>query len=162
CRFVGRGGWGEVWKAEMPSGRTLALKFLPCDSTLAASQEVRSLQAIRQLRHPHLLAIDQVWCWQGYIVMAMDLAEGSLQDLLGVAQADLGLPLSPDPACDFLAQAASALDFLNTRQHTRGGQRVAIRHCDVKPSNMLLFGDTLKVADFSLATPTTSPLWYNR
>src|SRR5207302_3208300 len=51
---------------------------------------------------------------------------------------------------------------LNARQHVLGGQRVAIRHCDIKPSNLLLQGQTLKVADFSLATLTSSEMWYHR
>src|SRR5262249_5679843 len=54
------------------------------------------------------------------------------------------------------------LDFLNARQHYVDGRRVALRHCDVKPSNLLLFGDTAKLADFSVATQSTSQLWYHR
>jgi serine/threonine-protein kinase len=42
------------------------------------------------------------------------------------------------------------------------GQRVAFRHCDVKPSNILVQGGTVKLADFSLAVQTTSPMWYHR
>src|SRR5437764_1034800 len=54
CRlsqFLGRGAWGEVWKAAMPDGPEAALKFLPCESTAATTQELRALQGIRQLRH---------------------------------------------------------------------------------------------------------------
>jgi serine/threonine protein kinase len=61
-QFLGRGTWGEVWKATEPSGRQIALKFLCCESTQAASQEIRALQAVRHLRHPNLIRIEQVWC----------------------------------------------------------------------------------------------------
>jgi serine/threonine protein kinase len=40
------------------------------------------------------------------------------------------------------------------------GRRVAVRHCDVKPSNLLIRGKSIKLADFSLAVQTTSPSWY--
>jgi serine/threonine protein kinase, bacterial len=161
-RFLGRGGWGEVWRATRPDGPDLALKFLPCDSQLAAAQEVRGLQAIRHLRHPHLIHIEQIWCCAGHIVIAMELAEGSLLDLLGVYDSEFGTGILPDHLCHFLTQTAAALDFLNTRQHNVNGQRVAVRHCDVKPSNVLLVGGVVKLSDFSLATQTTSPMLSHR
>ena len=41
---------------------------------------------------------------------------------------------------------------MNTRQHLLSGRRVAIRHCDVKPSNLLMRPDgQLVLMDFGLA-----------
>ncbi len=161
-RFLGRGSWGEVWKATRADGRPLALKFITCDRTQPASQEIRGLQAIRNLRHPNLIRIEQIWCHLGYVIVGMELAEGSLLDLLEVYRAEFGVPIVADHVCHYLAQIAAALDFLNTRQHNVDGNRVAIRHCDVKPSNMLLLGETAKLADFGVATQSTSPFWYHR
>jgi len=64
--------------------------------------------------------------------------------------------LPADQVCAYLTQVAEALDFLNTRQHQIEGQRVAIQHGDVKPNNMLLFGDTVRLSDFGLASRTCS------
>jgi serine/threonine protein kinase len=161
-QFLGRGGWGEVWKTERQDKSQCALKFLPSDSQLAASQEIRGLQAIRQLSHPNLLKIEQVWSGQGHLVIVMELADGNLLDLLDVYLAEFDAPITPDHLCYFLTQAATALDFLNTRQHHVDGQRVAFRHCDVKPSNLLVQGRTVKLSDFSLALQTTAPMWYHR
>src|SRR5262249_4025516 len=55
-------------------------------------------------------------------------------------------------------RAAEALDFLNARRHHVGGRRVGIQHCDVKPGNLLLFGDTVKLTDFGLTTVLESSL----
>ena len=151
--YLGRGGWGEVWKATRPEGPALALKFLPCDSQLLAAQEIRGLQAIRQLQHHNLIHIDRVWCFSGHIVIAMELAEGSLLDLLGVYGSEFGTGIIPDHLCHFLTQAAVALDFLNTRQHNLNGQRVAVRHCDVKPSNVLLVAGVVKLRSISSESP---------
>jgi serine/threonine protein kinase len=160
--LLGSGGWGEVWKARRPDGTRLALKFLPCDSQAAAAQEVRALQAVRQLKHPNLIHFEHVWCCEGCVVVGMELAEGSLLDLLEISIEEFHSPLTPDKACFFLSQAALALDFLNKRQHLIDGQRVAFRHCDVKPSNILLKAGQVKVADFSLAVRTSSRLWYHK
>src|SRR5438105_7515343 len=76
CRlrqFRGAGGFGEVWEAEVAGGKPIALKFIPCDATIAP-REIRSLQQIRQLVHPHLTRIEKVFCCQGYLVVGMELA----------------------------------------------------------------------------------------
>ncbi len=161
-KFLGRGGWGEVWEARQPDGKAVALKFLPCGSSLASAQEVRALQSIRQLRHPNLLCIDRIWCFGGHVVIGMELAEGSLFDLLEVYRKEYGTGIVPQHLCHFLSQAADALDYLNARQHLLDEQRVAVRHCDIKPSNLLLRGGKVKVADFSLACPTSSPRCQHR
>ncbi len=163
AQLLGRGGWGEVWKAvRLADNSCVALKFLPSDTQGSAAQEIRGLQAIRNLSHPNLIRVDQVWSCQGYLVILMELAEGSLLDLLEIYYAEFGVPILPDHLCFFLSQAAEAVDFLNARQHKIGGQRVAFRHCDIKPSNLLVQGRTVKLADFSLAVQTTSPMWYHR
>ena len=68
----------------------------------------------------------------------------------------------PEQVCLYLSQAAEALDFLNTRQHRIEGKKVGIQHCDIKPSNMLLFGDTVKLADFGLMSLTTAKIQAHR
>jgi serine/threonine protein kinase len=161
-QFLGRGSWGEVWKAFKPNGQPIALKFLTCANTQTAAQEIRALQAIRQLHHPNLIRIDQVWCHLGYVIIGMELAEGSLADLSELYRGEFGMPIVTEHLLHYLGQIASALDFLNTRQHYVDGCRVALRHCDVKPSNLLLFNDTAKLADFSVSTQSTSQCWYHR
>jgi serine/threonine protein kinase len=111
---------------------------------------------VRQLHHPHLIRIDNTWCLPGYLVVEMELAEGTLQDLYEAFQDEFGTPIVPEQLWLLLSHAADALDFLNARQHHLNGQCIGIQHCDIKPSNLLLFGDTVKVSDFSLASTTTS------
>src|ERR1700734_1411814 len=98
-KFLGRGGWGEVWEAHQPDGTAVALKFLPCDSTLSTAQEIRNLQSIRQLRHPHLIDIHRIWCYNGHVVIAMELAEGSMLDLLGVYYSEFDTGIVPQHLC---------------------------------------------------------------
>jgi serine/threonine protein kinase, bacterial len=160
--LLGKGGWSDVWKARQENGGTCALKFMPCDPGLAPSKEVRALQALHHIKHRYLLEIRNIWSCPGFVVIVMDLCDGSLLDLLEVYLRELEEPMSADHVCYFLGQAAEAIDFLNARQHLVNGQRMAIRHCDVKPSNLLLLGKNVMLADFSLAVPTTATLRYHR
>jgi serine/threonine protein kinase len=151
-RLRGRGGFGEVWEGETLQGERVALKFLPCQGQ-AAPLEVRSIQMVKQLNHPNLTRIEKVWCAPGFLVIVMELADGSLADLHEVYRGELGGPMPPDHICPLLAQVAEGLDFLNRRQHFLQGQWVTIQHCDVTPPNLLVFGETVKVSDFGLTTP---------
>jgi serine/threonine protein kinase, bacterial len=160
-QLISRGGFGDVWEAETDDGQTLALKFLPSSDSLVTAKEIRAIQAIGHLHHPGLIRIDQVWCHLGYIIIAMELAEGSLLDLLEVYMAEYGTAIAPAEVCRYLTQLAGVLDFLNRRQHQLDGRRVAFQHCDVKPSNILLFGENIKLCDFGLSSVTTAALRFH-
>ena len=161
-RLLGRGGYGYVWQADKDDGTPVALKFLPCGEGLAASKEIRAISALSHIRHPNLITIEKVWCQASYLVIEMRLADGNLLDLLEICKTEYDAPLPADQACFYLAQAAEGLDFLNARQHHIDGQMVAIRHCDVKPSNILLFEDKIKLCDFGFSSINTSPMQNHR
>src|SRR5271165_448872 len=94
-RLRGRGGYGQVWEAENDAGSLVALKFMRCTRDQGAAQELRSVQVVKELSHPHLIRIDKVWCAADYLVVSMELADGSLGDLLEIYRADFGAPLPP-------------------------------------------------------------------
>ena len=155
-QFLGQGSFGHVWETEGPRGESLALKFIRCGSDLSAPHEVRNILNVRELQHQHLIRVDRVWADRGYIVVVMELADGSLLELLAICMRDYGSSMSPDYVCYYLSQAADALDFLNTPQHRIGGNRVGIQHRDVKPSNLLVLGESVKLCDFGLACTMTT------
>jgi serine/threonine protein kinase len=86
----------------------------------------------------------------------MELAEASLFDLLDAYQAEYKTPIPPDILAPYMTQVAAGLDFMNARRHLFEGRKVGFQHCDVKPSNILVVGDLVKLADFGLSTPTTT------
>lgn len=139
CRLIkrlGRGGFGEVWQADGPGGFAVALKFIPRGG-LAAPIEERALAIIKDLRHPHLVAVFGTWETEEFLILAMELADGTL--LERCAQPD-----QPRAEVQRLMQeAAEGIDYLNLGRH--------IQHCDVKPQNLLLCGGSVKVSDFGLA-----------
>jgi serine/threonine protein kinase, bacterial len=150
---LGKGGFAEVWEGEEVKGHFLALKFIPSRDDMSTSREIKAIQAVRKLQHPGLIHIDNVLMNWGYIIVAMEVAEGSLADLLDAYREEFQSPILPEQVCYYLAQVADALDFLHARTHMMGNEKVGIQHCDIKPSNMLLFGETVKLADFGLSSP---------
>lgn len=147
----GRGGGAEVWEAEAPGGFRVALKIVNL-ATDRESAELRSLDIIRGIHHPSLLPIFGAWQVENRLIIGMDLADRSLwerflearsQGLCGIPQREL---------LGYLEAAAIAVDYLNQYRHTIYGRtRIGIQHRDLKPQNILLFGDHAKVADFGLA-----------
>ncbi len=152
----GRGGFAEVWEAQNTDGSLIALKFISSDKTASTIKEVKSLQSMQMLQHPNLLLTHRVWSVPGYIVIAMELAEASLFDLLEAYLAEYKTPIPPDVLAPYMTQVAAGLDFMNARQHLFEGRKVGFQHCDVKPSNILVIGDTVKLADFGLSAPTSA------
>lgn len=158
----GKGGYAEVWEAENSQGQHLALKFLSGFESRSLPREIKAIEIVRQLRHPNLVRIDQVLLYQSSIVVVMELAECSLFELLQVYQEEFKQPIILEQVCLLFTQVAEALDFLNTRQHHVDGKTVAVQHCDVKPSNMLLFGDVVKLTDFGLSSVISSSIQGHR
>jgi serine/threonine protein kinase len=137
-QVLGRGGFGEVWKAAGPGGFAVALKFVRLEQP-AVAVETRSLQLMKDIRHPNLLATFGTWQREGFLIIAMELADGTLLDRLREAGAK-GLPV--EQLLEHMAEAAKGLDHLHS---------LGLQHRDIKPQNLLLAGGGVKVADFGLA-----------
>lgn len=151
---IGRGGFGEVWEARTRDGTLVALKFLDCRHHAPSTvvREVRALLALKALEHPCLIRMHDVTALAGYLVLTMERADGNLNDLRDVYRETTGRNIYPDHLLDLLEQAAEGLDFLATRANDVFGRPAVLQHCDVKPANLLLVGDQLKVADFGLCS----------
>jgi hypothetical protein len=78
---LGKGGFGEVWKAKGPGGFSVALKFVPLPGKMGPI-ELRSLEILKSLRHPNLLATFGSWQAHGFLIVAMELAERTILDRL--------------------------------------------------------------------------------
>lgn len=155
-RLIGRGGFGEVWEAQA-GDRRAALKFLQCADAFSTPRELRSIVMLKELSHPNLVRISEVCSQPGYLAVSMELADRSLTDILE-SRKNRGIMLTTQEACACLSQAAAALDFLNSHQHRVSGRLVGIQHGDIKPSNILLFGDVVKLCDFGLASTLSAPV----
>jgi serine/threonine protein kinase len=147
---LGKGGFGEVWKANGPGGFAVALKFVSLTGQLGAS-ELRSLEVVKALHHPNLLAVFGAWQVQGFLVIAMELADKTLLDRLheATAQGQAGIP--HDELLRYMEDAAKGIDYLNLPdKKLSDSTKEAIQHRDIKPQNIFVMGGGVKIGDFGL------------
>lgn len=137
---IGSGGAATVFRVYDPVLRvTRALKLL--HGQTGAVQQARLEQEARimvRLDHPHILRVYDLGVDQGRSYVVMDLADGSAQDLL-----ERDGPLRPSEVVSIGVQLLSAL----SAAHAAG-----VIHRDIKPQNLLMFGDRVVLADFGIAS----------
>jgi hypothetical protein len=145
---LGSGGFGEVWKCEAPGGLYKAIKFvfgnlnsLDVDGA-RAEQELRALNRVKEVRHPFVLSMDRIEIVEGELVIVMEVADKSLHDLCQecISAGLVGIPR--DALLRYVRDAAEALDHMNEKHN--------LQHLDIKPRNLFLISDRVKVADFGL------------
>jgi serine/threonine protein kinase len=59
-KFLGKGQFGQVWRASAPGGTVCALKILSL-SGRPGWKELRAMQFVRHIRHPHLAPVYAMW-----------------------------------------------------------------------------------------------------
>lgn len=145
---LGMGGYGEVWECEAPGGIRKAIKFLFGNLSgdtedPRAKQEFRALQRVKDVRHPFVLSIERIDVVNNEVVLVMELADQNLHDVLQHYRREGLAGIPRDKLLKYLTEAAEGLDFLADKFH--------VLHLDVKPRNLFLLSDHIKVADFGLA-----------
>jgi serine/threonine protein kinase len=146
---LGRGGFGEVWKVEAPGGFLKAMKFVfgdldACDEEgRPAEQELKALNRVKSIRHPYILSLERFDIIDGQLIIVMELADRNLWDRFRECRM-LGLPGIPrEELLRYMSETAEALDLMNSHYQ--------IQHLDIKPQNLFLVFEHIKVADFGLA-----------
>jgi eukaryotic-like serine/threonine-protein kinase len=123
---LGAGGTGEVWKArDTRLDRIVALKVSKQEFNERFEREARAVAA---LNHPHICQIYDI----GPNYLVMEYVEGT----------PLQGPLPLEQTAEYAAQILDALDAA----HKKG-----ITHRDLKPGNILISRQGVKLLDFGLA-----------
>ncbi|KAL6973124.1 Leucine-rich repeat receptor-like serine/threonine/tyrosine-protein kinase sobir1 [Sarracenia purpurea var. burkii] len=160
--LIGRGGCGEVYKAELPgsNGKMLAIKKViqpPRDAADLTQEDskllnkkmrqIRSeIQTVGQIRHrnliPLLAHVSKPDCH--YLVYEF-MKNGSLQDILNQVSAG-------NRELDWLSRHRIAAGVAAGLEYLHMGHSPRIIHRDLKPANILLDDDMeARIADFGLA-----------
>jgi len=137
---LGEGGMGVVYKAEDTKlKRTVALKFLPPQSSASEDDKARFIQeaqAASALNHPNVCTIHDIQEHDGQMFIVMEFVDGqTLRQKRGT--------ISFKQAVDIGIQLADGL----AAAHEKG-----IVHRDIKPENIMIRKDGIaQIMDFGLA-----------
>jgi len=145
---LGGGGFGDVWKVEAPGGLLKAIKFVYGDledvseDGHRAEQELKAMSRVKTVRHPYILSLERFDIIDGQLLIVMELADRNLWDRFKECRSQ-GLPGIPrEELIRYMAETAEALDLMNNDYQ--------LQHLDIKPQNIFLVHNHVKVADFGL------------
>ncbi|MFD7130872.1 protein kinase [Streptomyces sp. NPDC059894] len=147
-REIGRGSLNAVWEAEERAfGRTLnrvAVKLQPPDTTKRYRYFTREAATMAGFDSPYVIpyraaGTEASGPLKGWSYIVTGLADGSLRDWIDEE------PLKDDGLTAMLLDLARALRHLHRRR---------LVHGDVKPANILRYGQRWVLGDFGLTQPT--------
>jgi len=141
--LLGRGGMGEVYRAEdLSLGQSVALKFLPDYVAADADRLARfrtEVSVARQVSHPNVCRVYDIGEAEGHVFLSMEYVDG--EDLASLLRR-IGR-LAPDKAAEMARQLCAGL----AAAHDKG-----VLHRDLKPANVMIDGrGRVRLADFGLA-----------
>jgi serine/threonine protein kinase len=146
--FLGQGAFGEVYRAVGDSsGTVMAVKLLPVSSLTTDDSRVALLNEIRaaqQVSHPNVVQVlhvnDGSTSPVGPYVFMEYVSGGTLARLLRV-QTQSGVQIPLNRAVEMMIDIAQGARAINEK----------LIHRDVKPDNILIEGDVLKIGDFGIS-----------
>src|SRR5438874_4171544 len=145
---LGGGGFGEVWKCEAPGGLLKAIKFVYGDLQTAspdgqrAEQELKALSRVKTVRHPYILSLERYDIIDGQLLIVMELADRNLWDRYKECRGQGLSGIPREELLGYMEESAEALDMMNVQYQ--------LQHLDIKPQNVFLVHNHVKVADFGL------------
>ncbi len=142
---LGRGGHGEVWRAEQlrPVQRDVAIKLLSNVDERLKRRFSFERQALARLDHPDVARVLDAGEWKSVPYLVVELAPGE-----PATDFCIGNDLSSPDRLAIFGKVCRAV----AHAHGRG-----LLHCDLKPANVLVWRDAadgsvrVKVIDFGIA-----------
>ncbi len=136
--ILGEGGMGKVYRAErIADGRPVAIKMVRSGGPKTLARFAREAELVARIDHPNVVSIlDFGITDQAVLFLVLELVDGNSLEHARDRFGDLTW------AVPMVAQLAKALETIHA---------LGVVHRDIKPGNVLVAGDVLKLTDFGVA-----------
>ncbi|KAK9120887.1 hypothetical protein Syun_018504 [Stephania yunnanensis] len=164
-QILGEGSYGCVWKAvDKHSGEVVAIKkFMDLDFDRTSWKDClnsREVKALRDLDHPNIVKLKQIIVENYALYLVMECMDMTLTELIKKSKVKKSSIM--DQVRGITVQLFEALAHMHERGYF---------HRDLKPDNILVSDNIVKVADFGMArevsmtggklyTDRVTTLWY--
>ena len=139
--YLGRGGFGEVFKGIKDGVDEIAIKVIKVSSPVVVEQFKQEINTISTLRHRHILQFYGACTHPTCLYMVTELMQ---TDLYSALRKDSRYFWSGKFGREVAVGIASGLHYLHSR-------KPAMVHRDIKSPNILLMDGLSKIADVGLA-----------
>lgn len=154
--LLGEGTYGKVYKARAKqSGKAAAIKKMKLDSDEEGvpSTAIREVALLRELDHPNVVQLLDVYCSMTKMYLVFEFLENDLKKFMKLLPPVSNDPLEKGLPCnivqDFTWQMLKGIHYCHISN---------VVHRDLKPQNLLVDSHRcLKIADFGLARLFTVP-----
>jgi eukaryotic-like serine/threonine-protein kinase len=139
---LGRGGMGDVWRADdLVLETPVALKLIQSTGTQARAHIINEVRLARQITHPSVCRVFDVGEDDGLVFFTMELVNG--EDLATLLRRAGRLPA--ERVLDIARQLCSGL---------AAAHAVGVLHRDLKPANVMIDNrGRVLITDFGIAIP---------
>ncbi|PKA56923.1 putative LRR receptor-like serine/threonine-protein kinase [Apostasia shenzhenica] len=143
---IGEGGFGPVYKGELPDGSLIAVKQLSAKSKQGNREFVNEIGMISALNHPNLVKLFGCCSERNQLLLIYEYMENN-----SLARALFG-PEKDRLKLDWETRRKICLGIARGLAYLHEESRLKIVHRDIKATNVLLDKDlNAKISDFGLA-----------
>ena len=161
--LLGVGGMARVYRAvrvgPMGFSKEVALKVLDPSATATEGQIASLTDEARLgglLRHPNIVATDELGQVGAHYYIAMELVEGWPLDALLAEHRRRRTAVPRAVVLEILARLCDALSYAHAL-HSRDGRPLGLVHRDMKPGNVMIGREgAVKILDFGIAKAATN------